>query len=237
MKRMFVAAALIAAPAVAMAQSSSPAPSSAAAELTRRLNGAPPSTPAPVAPASARPAAQTTARAASASARPAGATPSAPAASAPAATAGSRPATPAAAPAAAPQTRPSPPSAPATGALGAAAIAALPFRIDLPSGVQLVEGRAGTGAHIYSVKRAGKTLAMIYTGPSSQFPIYEGEQLSTGGRTSVVVSEGAKRVAMEHLFQRTSPPAEIHVWLMTADGADRDLAERIAQSVDPKPAR
>jgi hypothetical protein len=39
---------------------------------------------------------------------------------------------------------------------------------------------------------------------------------------------------MEHLFQRATEPAEIHVWVMAQDGADRDEAERIAQTVDPK---
>lgn len=84
------------------------------------------------------------------------------------------------------------------------------------------------------MRRAGKTFAMIYAGPSSQFPIYDGEQVTAAGRVTVVVPEGARRIAMEHLFQRQTVPAEIHVWLMTLEGADRDAAERIAQSVDPK---
>ncbi|MNU09347.1 hypothetical protein D3C72_2558560 [compost metagenome] len=50
----------------------------------------------------------------------------------------------------------------------------------------------------------------------------------------MVVPEGTRRIAMEHLFQRQTAPAEIHVWLMTLEGTDRDAAERIAQSVDPK---
>lgn len=139
---------------------------------------------------------------------------------------------PAAAPVAASQTPPA--AAPAAGALNAAAIAGLPFRIELPSGVQLFEGRAAPNAKVWSVRKAGKTLAMIYAGPSSQFPIYDGEQVTAAGRVSVVVPEGTRRVAMEHLFQRPVAPTEIHVWVMSPDGADRDAAERIAQSVDPK---
>ena len=126
------------------------------------------------------------------------------------------------------------PAAPAPGALSAAAVAALPFRIDLPSGVQLFEGRGAPNSHVYSVRRAGKTLAMIYAGPSSQFPIYDGEQVTAAGRVSVVVPEGTRRIAMEHLFQQPTAPNEIHIWLMSLDGADRDAAERIAQSLDPK---
>jgi len=118
--------------------------------------------------------------------------------------------------------------------LSAAAVAALPFRIDLPSGVQLFEGRGAPNSHVYSVRRAGKTLAMIYAGPSSQFPIYDGEQVTAAGRVSVVVPEGTRRIAMEHLFQQPTAPNEIHIWLMSLDGADRDAAERIAQSLDPK---
>lgn len=127
-------------------------------------------------------------------------------------------------------------SAPASGpqGLSAAERAALPFRIDLPSGFHLVEGRSGAGAHVYSARKAGKTYLMIYAGPSSQFPIYDGEQVTVGGRISVVTTEGPRRIAMEHLFQRSGEPAEIHVWLMAQDGADRDEAERIAQTVDPK---
>lgn len=118
--------------------------------------------------------------------------------------------------------------------LSRAAVAALPFRIDLPTGFQMVEGRGAPDAKVWSVRKAGKTLAMIYAGPSSQFPIYDGEQVTAAGRVSVIVPEGTRRIAMEHLFQRPEAPQEIHVWLMSLDGADRDAAERIAQSVDPK---
>lgn len=118
--------------------------------------------------------------------------------------------------------------------LSPAAVAALPFRIELPTGFQMVEGRGAPDAKVWSVRKAGKTLAMIYAGPSSQFPIYDGEQVTAAGRVSVIVPEGTRRIAMEHLFQRPDAPQEIHVWLMSLDGADRDAAERIAQSVDPK---
>lgn len=119
-------------------------------------------------------------------------------------------------------------------ALSAAARAALPFTVDLPAGFQLFESRAAPGSHVYSARKAGKTYLMIYVGPSSQFPIYDGEQVTAAGRVSVVVTEGTRRIAMEHLFQQSRDPAEIHVWLMGLDGADRDEAERIAQTLDPK---
>ena len=98
----------------------------------------------------------------------------------------------------------------------------------------MVEGRGAPDAKVWSVRKAGKTLAMIYAGPSSQFPIYDGEQVTAAGRVSVIVPEGTRRIAMEHLFQQPTTPTEIHVWLMSLDGADRDAAERIAQSVDPR---
>lgn len=129
---------------------------------------------------------------------------------------------------------PAPTPTPALQGLSAAERAALPFIIDLPPGFQLVEGRAAPGAHVYSARKAGKTYLMIYAGPSSQFPIYDGDHVTVGGRVSVVTTEGQRRVAMEHLFQRSAEPAEIHVWVMAQDGADRDEAERIAQTVDPK---
>jgi len=129
----------------------------------------------------------------------------------------------------------SPPAAtPAPAALDAAGIAALPFRIELPVGVVMVPARAGADAAIYRIQRGDLTLAMIYAGPSSQFPIYDGDMIRTGGRTSIVVNEGGRRLAMEHLFQRAGTPKEIHVWIASVVGADRDLAERIGQSVDPR---
>lgn len=124
-----------------------------------------------------------------------------------------------------------PPPAPPT-ALTAAAIAALPFRLDLPSDTVMTASRAGADANVYAVRRGDRVLLMIYAGPASQFPIFDGQMVQTGGRASVVVTEGGRRLAMEHLFQRTTTPREIHVWVASPDGADRDLAERIGQSVD-----
>lgn len=212
-------------------------------ELTRRLNGAPPraepgavSPPRPT-PAPAPQRVEPTQRPpASAPAPAAGqpqsqARPAQPAQEAPVRRSTTTQAPPASA---APATPRPAPSAPAPQGLSAAERAALPFRIDLPSGFELVEGRATAGAHVYSARKAGKTYLMIYAGPSSQFPIYDGEQVTAGGRISVVTTEGPRRIAMEHLFQRSAQPAEIHVWVMAQDGADRDEAERIAQTVDPK---
>ena len=127
-----------------------------------------------------------------------------------------------------------PAAAPAPAALNAAAIAALPFSIQLPAGLTITPARAGANASIYRVQRGDQTLLMIYAGPSSQFPIYDGETVRAGGRASVVVTEGSRRLAMEHLFQRATDPKEIHVWIASVEGADRDLAERIGQSIDVK---
>ncbi len=127
-----------------------------------------------------------------------------------------------------------PAAAPAPASLNAAAIAALPFSIQLPTGLTVTPARAGATASIYRVQRGDQTLLMIYAGPSSQFPIYDGETVRAGGRASVVVTEGSRRLAMEHLFQRAADPKEIHVWIASVEGADRDLAERIGQSIDVK---
>ena len=137
-----------------------------------------------------------------------------------------------AAPAAEPP--PPPPSVPAVTVLDAAARAALPFSLDLPAGFELVTGRPGPDFRIYTVRRGDRSFAMIYAGPASQFPIYSGEVLEAGGRATVVSTEDGQRHAREHLFVRPegASPREIHVWTMSLDGADRALAERIAQSVD-----
>jgi hypothetical protein len=126
------------------------------------------------------------------------------------------------------------PHAAALRGLDAAGIAALPFRLDLPVGAILTQARAGADAFIYSVRQNDRVLVMIYAGPASQFPIYDGQMIRAGGRATVVVTEDGRRLAMEHLFQRAIAPQEIHVWVAAAEGADRDLGERIAQSVDAR---
>ncbi|MDI6625705.1 MAG: hypothetical protein QME55_13320, partial [Brevundimonas sp.] len=128
---------------------------------------------------------------------------------------------------------PPPPTAPAVTVLDAAARAALPFSVELPAGFELVTGRPGPDFRIYTIRRGDRSFAMIYAGPASQFPIYSGEMVEAGGRASVVATEDGARHAREHLFQREgATPREIHVWTMSLEGADRALAERIAQSVD-----
>jgi len=133
-----------------------------------------------------------------------------------------------------PETTAEPAPEPEPAPLDAAAIAALPFRVDLPAGTTITAARPGPDFRIWSVRKAGRTLAMIYAGPASQFPIYDGQQVQAAGRTSVVVTEEGQRLALEHLFQRDAAPREIHVWVASVDGADRVLAERLAQSVDPR---
>ncbi len=97
----------------------------------------------------------------------------------------------------------------------------------------MVTGRPGPDFRIYTIRRGDRSFAMVYAGPASQFPIYSGEMIEAGGRASVVSTEDGVRHAREHLFQREgSTPREIHVWTMSLEGADRALAERIAQSVD-----
>ena len=127
-----------------------------------------------------------------------------------------------------------PPPAPTPGVtvLDAAARAALPFSVDLPAGFQIVTGRPGPDFRIYTIRRGERSFVMVYAGPASQFPIYSGQMTVAGGRATVVTTEDGTRHAVEHLFQRADAPREIHVWTMTLDGADRALAEQIAQSVD-----
>ncbi|WEK56919.1 MAG: hypothetical protein P0Y52_10215 [Candidatus Brevundimonas phytovorans] len=239
MKTALIASVLLSLAPAGQVLAQSKASSQSVEELTRLLNGGPPAaarpapaptpTPAPT-PAPAAPVRSTVAatpRPASVQTAPAeppvraAPTPVAPAQVAPA-------------PPPAPASEPPPPAPPPAVPLSPAAVAALPFRIDLPSGFQLFEGRSAPDAKVWSVRKAGKTFAMIYAGPSSQFPIYDGEQVTAAGRVSVIVPEGTRRIAMEHLFQRPVAPTEIHVWLMSLDGADRDAAERLAQSVDPR---
>lgn len=116
--------------------------------------------------------------------------------------------------------------------LDAPAIRALPFTVELPSGVTITTGRPGPNFNIWTIRRGGQPLVMVYAGPSSQFPIYSGQMVETTGRASVVAQEDGRRVALEHLFTRTTAPTEVHVWITSVEGADRALAEQIGQSVD-----
>lgn len=214
-------------PSRAPVRESAPAePSPDAGDITRSLNAGPPFSPAPRPDAGARPPAPVERETTPAVAPPA----SAPAVSPPSA---SRPETPAvaASPAAPPA---APPVRPAAATLGAAAIGALPFRVDLPLGSNLSEGPAGADAAVYAVRRDGRLLVMIYVGRQSQFPIYDGERIRRGGRETVVVTEEGRRLALEHLFQAEGEGRDIHVWVAAAEGADRDVGERIAHSVDPR---
>ena len=111
---------------------------------------------------------------------------------------------------------------------------ALPFTAEIPSGMEIGMGRPGPDFTIFSIRRNGVSLVMIFAGTSSQFPIYDGEMVQAGGRTSIIINEDGRRTAMEHLFESQTAPQELHVWVATVQGADRILAERIAQSVDRK---
>lgn len=142
---------------------------------------------------------------------------------------------PEAAPAATPA-RPAPAPAPAGPApLDAAARERLPFTLTLPAGTEIVETPSGETFDTWAVRRGETTLLRLYAGPASQFPIYDGEIRATGGRSTVVVTDGAARRALEHLFERDgATPREIHVLVSTLTGGDLALAEAIGQSIDPR---
>lgn len=216
-------------PAVATpAPTPAPIPATTPAPRTAPPAGATP-TPAPrtAPPAAATPAPAPVPRTAPPTAAPTPAPRTA--APSPAATPGP---TPVATPTPEPVAPPPPPSVSTVTVLDAAARAALPFTVELPAGFQIVTGRPGPDFKIYTIRRGERSFVMVYAGPASQFPIYSGEQVEAGGRVSVVATEEGQRHAMEHLFQRPDAPREVHIWTMTLDGADRALAEQIAQSVD-----
>ena len=118
--------------------------------------------------------------------------------------------------------------------LSAAAIAELPFRIDL-RGTQIISRQAGPDATIYTVRQRDTPLLMIYAGPQSEFPIFYGEQAVVGDRVTIVLSQDNRRIAAEHLFRREGKvPADIHVWLLATEGEGAALAEQIGQTIDPR---
>lgn len=241
MKRLpefLISAAVLLAASPALAQTA-PA-SNPADDFTRELNGGPPRATPPVATAPTVPAAtmaDPARRPPPVELRPTPRTePRSQPAAVPATTPTPAPATPPAPtpPATTPAVAEVAPPPPTVTVLDAAALSALPFRIDLPAGFQITTGRPAPDFKVYSVERAGEPFVMIYAGPSAIFPIYEGEQVEATGRTSIVVTENGGRHALEHLFLRGSAPAQIHVWVASVDTADQAQAEAIAQSVDPR---
>ena len=206
--------------------------------LTRDLNSGPPApavylAPAPrpvIAPAPTSPPAAAAITPAPRPATTAGPSNSAPAAAPPARVVPAPTLPPSEPPVVAPT--PAPPPAPAVTVLDSAARAALPFTADLPAGFEIVTGRPGPDFRIYTIRRGPQSFVMVYAGPASQFPIYSGQMVEAAGRASILSTEEGMRHAVEHLFQRSTAPNEIHVWTMSLDGADRDMAEQIAQSVD-----
>lgn len=110
---------------------------------------------------------------------------------------------------------------------------ALPFRVDLPEGAGLYPGRSGPDFDIFSVRREGRGLLMIYVGPQSQFPIYSGDQRERAGRRSIVVNEGGRTLALEHLY-RLRGGGHLHVWVSAVSDDDRALADAIGHTVEPR---
>jgi len=114
-------------------------------------------------------------------------------------------------------------------------LAGLPFRIELPQGFQIHISDSGPGAKTYAIRKGEQSFVMVYIGPASQFPIYDGQLIDAGGRASIVVTEDGRRRAVEHLFAKDLESPETHVWVSTLEnGPDRDLAEQIAQSIEPR---
>ncbi len=128
---------------------------------------------------------------------------------------------------------PAAPPEPEPGPLTLAERRALPFRVDLPEGAGLYPGRSGPDFDVFSVRREGRGLVMIYVGPQSQFPIYSGDQRQRAGRRSIVVTEGSRTLALEHLY-RLRDGVHLHVWVSAVSDEDRILADAIGHTVEPR---
>ena len=112
--------------------------------------------------------------------------------------------------------------------------AGLAFRVDVPPAFDLVERPSGPNFDVYQVSRGDVPFVGIYVGCCSPFPIYDGRRVEAAGRLSILVQEDGANRAVEHLFVRESDGRQIHVWLHSVTGEDRAIAERIAQTVDPR---
>lgn len=154
-------------------------------------------------------------------------------------------------PAAAPASQPTPPAATTTSPPPPAATPAptpaapvatppqpvavdsLPFRIDLPTGFSVFGSQRGDFA-TYTVRRGDAAYLMVFVGPQSQFPIYDGRLVERGGRSSMIINEDGQDRAVEHLFRNPTSRVETHVLVSTVADDQRAQADAIAQSVDPK---
>ncbi len=136
------------------------------------------------------------------------------------------------APEAAPEAAPESPPPPALEILSSQA--GLAFRVDVPPAFDLVERPSGPSFDVYQVSRGDVPFVGIYVGCCSPFPIYDGRRVEAAGRLSILVQEDGANRAVEHLFVRESDGRQIHVWLHSVTGEDRAIAERIAQTVDPR---
>ncbi len=144
-------------------------------------------------------------------------------------------ASPAPSPAAAAEPAPPPVGLPAEPrALSRAELEALPFTLSLAAPYTVTAGRPGPDFQVWTVRKDGIAQLMIYAGPTAQFPIHDGQMVEAGGRTTVVVVEEGRRRALEHLFRQAGPPRQIHVWVASLDGEDRDRAEAMAHTVSPR---
>lgn len=132
------------------------------------------------------------------------------------------------------EVEPAPEPAPPPELETVASQAGLAFRVDLPAGFDLIERPSGPDFDVYQVSRDGTPFVGIYVGCCSPFPIYDGRQTETAGRSSIIAAEDGANRAVEHLFRRESDGRQIHVWLHSVTGEDRAIAERIAQTVDPR---
>lgn len=112
--------------------------------------------------------------------------------------------------------------------------AGLAFRVEVPAAFDLVERPSGPDFDVYQVSRGDTPFVGIYVGCCSPFPIYDGRQIEASGRFSILINEDGTNRAVEHLFTRESDGRQIHVWLHSVTGEDRAVAERIAQTVDPR---
>lgn len=131
-----------------------------------------------------------------------------------------------------PESAPSPAPSPVLEILTSQA--GLAFSVDVPASFDLVERPSGPDFDVYQVSRGDTPFVGIYVGCCSPFPIYDGRQVDMGNRRSILITEDGVNRAVEHLFVRESDGRQIHVWLHSVTGEDRAIAERIAQTVDPR---
>ncbi|MDP1629811.1 MAG: hypothetical protein Q8L66_00140 [Caulobacter sp.] len=119
---------------------------------------------------------------------------------------------------------------PAAARAEAAAVADLPFKIDLPAGFEVTPRPRGPDFIVFDVVKGADSYVGVYVGGFASFPMHKDLKVEgRGGGLKVALRDGRP---VEYLwFRETGWPTQLHVWIQVGADADPAIADRIAASI------